>query len=383
MTAPEIKGWCPGAYRPMQAGDGLVVRVRPPRGQVTPKQALGLADLSEQHGSGAIEATTRANLQLRGVSDASYPALMAGLDHLGLLPADPNAEPRRNLVTDPFCDALEIDDMAQSLLSGIDAAVFDGLPGKFGFVLDPAAQRQLVGVSGDIRIENSAQGYIVRADGAETGRAVRNGARAVTLALTLAQWFLDSGGVGADGRGRMARHLSSGAKLPDWAAGAVIPASAAPTPQPGPRTGGVCVAAAFGQFTAAALRHLAGLAAPIRVTPFRMLFLWGPATLPNHANLILTPDDPLLRVQACTGAPGCPQASVATRDIARILAPTVAEGTRLHVSGCAKGCAWPRRAELTLVGRAGAFDLVNFGTPWDEPHRHGLTAHDLQKELRL
>ena len=25
MTAQEIKGWCPGAYRPMESGDGLIV----------------------------------------------------------------------------------------------------------------------------------------------------------------------------------------------------------------------------------------------------------------------------------------------------------------------------------------------------------------------
>ncbi len=29
MTGWEIKGWCPGALRPMQSGDGLVVRIRP------------------------------------------------------------------------------------------------------------------------------------------------------------------------------------------------------------------------------------------------------------------------------------------------------------------------------------------------------------------
>ena len=31
MSAAAIKGWCPGALRPMQSGDGLVVRVRFPR----------------------------------------------------------------------------------------------------------------------------------------------------------------------------------------------------------------------------------------------------------------------------------------------------------------------------------------------------------------
>ncbi len=28
----DVKGWCPGALRPMESGDGLVVRVRPRAG---------------------------------------------------------------------------------------------------------------------------------------------------------------------------------------------------------------------------------------------------------------------------------------------------------------------------------------------------------------
>jgi precorrin-3B synthase len=28
MSGFEIKGWCPGALRPMASGDGLVLRIR-------------------------------------------------------------------------------------------------------------------------------------------------------------------------------------------------------------------------------------------------------------------------------------------------------------------------------------------------------------------
>ncbi|KFL46261.1 cobalamin synthesis protein CobG [Sphingobium sp. ba1] len=71
--------------------------------------------------------------------------------------------------------------------------------------------------------------------------------------------------------------------------------------------------------------------------------------------LITDPADPLLHVDACPGAPCCTQASVETRDLARRLAPHIAG--RLHVSGCAKGCARPRAADVTLTGRDGLFDL--------------------------
>ncbi|WP_323772115.1 hypothetical protein [Antarctobacter sp.] len=380
MSAPQVKGWCPGAFRPMMSGDGLVVRVRPPLGAISAAQATGLADLAEQHGSGVVETTARANLQLRGVAEAAYPALMQDLRALGLL-GDADSEARRNLVLDPF-HARGTEEIARRLLEGLSKAEFSGLPGKFGFVIDPGTPRRLAGISGDIRIEGAAGGMILRADGAATGRRLRNSEEAVSQALDLARWFLTSGGVGADGRGRMARHLADGADLPDALAGDVEPSPSAPEPQPGPQDVGLCAAAAFGQFTASALRALSGAGGPIRVTPYRMLYLPDVMIQPDHPDLILDPQDPLRRVQACTGMPGCPQANVTTRDLARRIAPRIPDGQQWHVSGCAKGCAYPRVADLTLVGRDGAFDLVKQGTPWDDPIRRGLSPLEIDEQVR-
>ncbi|SNS94958.1 hypothetical protein [Antarctobacter heliothermus] len=380
MSAPLVKGWCPGAFRPMMSGDGLVVRVRPPLGEVSATQAAGLADLAERHGSGVIEATARANLQLRGVSESAYPALIQDLRALGLL-GDADSEARRNLVLDPF-RAPKTDQIARGFLDGLSRTEFSALPGKFGFVVDPGTPRRLAGISGDIRIESSAEGMILRADGCATGRLLGDTDEAIALGLNLARWFLTSGGVGADGRGRMARHLDGGTALPDALSGDVDPSPAAPEPQPGRQGHGVCVAAAFGQFTSGALRALSETGGPIRVTPYRMLYLPAVTDLPDHPDLILDPQDALRRVQACTGAPGCPQATVQTRDLARRLALSVPEGQCWHVSGCAKGCAYPRFADLTLVGRDGAFDLVKQGTPWDDPIRRGLSPLEIDTEIR-
>jgi precorrin-3B synthase len=49
----------------------------------------------------------------------------------------------------------------------------------------------------------------------------------------------------------------------------------------------------------------------------------------------------------------------------------------LHVSGCAKGCAYPRACDTTLVGQDSAYDLVKQGHPWDQPRQRGLSATDL------
>ncbi|MBR7508364.1 precorrin-3B synthase, partial [Mycobacterium tuberculosis] len=80
------------------------------------------------------------------------------------------------------------------------------------------------------------------------------------------------------------------------------------------------------------------------------------------AGLILDPADPRRAVVACTGAPACASAAQPARADAAALAGLAARlpgtGIRLHVSGCAKGCARPAAAAVTLVGREDGYDLV-------------------------
>ena len=58
-AAFDVKGWCPGALRPMQSGDGLVVRIRP-RSGVEPHELRVLADAARRFGNGHIDLTRRA-----------------------------------------------------------------------------------------------------------------------------------------------------------------------------------------------------------------------------------------------------------------------------------------------------------------------------------
>lgn len=377
MSAPAIKGWCPGAHRPMMSGDGLVVRVRPPRGELTPEQARGLAHLATTHGHGMLELTNRANVQVRGVLPAAHAPLRDGLAALGLLDADGDAESHRNIVVNPFRPQA-IDDpethCAEGLALGLAAPEFQPLPSKFGFIVDAGPQRRLAEVSADVRIESSASGLMVRLDGCAHGRRVADAEAAVRLALEAASWFITSGGIAADGRGRMRRHLAGGAPLPPMLTGDAAPNGDAAPPLPGLCAEGLNIAAAFGQFRAQDFCRLADSGTRVlRITPYRMIHLPDLRDArPFNGDLIATPDDPLLGVIACTGAPGCPQSSVETRALARRLAPRLPRGVTLHVSGCAKGCALPGPADLTLVGRDGAFDLVTHAAPWDAPARRAI-----------
>ena len=99
MSGFVVKGWCPDAWRPMMAGDGLLVRVRPPLARLTAAQVAGLCEAAVQYGNGQIDLTARANLQLRGVTEAGWPALLGALQALGLVDPDPVREGRGAILT--------------------------------------------------------------------------------------------------------------------------------------------------------------------------------------------------------------------------------------------------------------------------------------------
>jgi precorrin-3B synthase len=349
MSGFAVKGWCPDAWHPMMAGDGLLVRVKPRLGRLTRSQVLGLCDAAMAHSNGLIDMTARANLQLRGVDEHGRQALLDRLLALGLLDGDPVIEQRRNILVAP--DWRAGDDshrIAGELLNRLDE--LPDLPGKVGFAIDAGQTCILDGEAGDFRIERGSDGgLILRADGRATGVAVAAG-REVDALIALAHWFAASGGAEA---GRMARHRLA---LPEWACGDFLPAPSTGSIAPGRHDLGWAYGLPFGRIEAPLLAGMVETSptAAFRITPWRVLLVEGaPAMRVN--GLIDDPADPLLHVDACPGAPCCPQATVETRDIARRLAPHIAG--RLHVSGCAKGCARPRAADVTLTGRDGRFDL--------------------------
>lgn len=353
MSEFLVKGWCPDAWRPMAAGDGLLLRVKPRLGRLTRTQLLGLCDVARAFGNGLMDMTRRANFQLRGVSPASWPALLDRLVELGLVDGDATAEKRCNVLVAP--DWRAGDDthrIVAELLGRLDE--LPDLPGKVGFAIDAGPAPALSDAAGDFRIERGeGGGLILRADGRPLGSPVAVGREAEAL-IALARWFAESGGTAA---GRMARHK---ARLPDWAVGKLAPLPPVAAIAPGPHWLGVAFGLAFGRVEAETLTRLVddGAVSAVRLTPWRVLLTEGTPVM-GASELLTDPADPLLCVDACPGAPYCPQATVEVRDLAKRLAPH-AQG-RLHVSGCAKHCAVTRPAACTITGRDGRYDLLRDG----------------------
>jgi precorrin-3B synthase len=81
-------------------------------------------------------------------------------------------------------------------------------------------------------------------------------------------------------------------------------------------------------------------------------------------------NDPRRRIIACPGAPACASGFIAARAIAGEIAESAAlrNSETIHISGCAKGCAHPRPAALTIVGSEHGCGIVEHGTTRATPH---------------
>ena len=307
-----IRGWCPTVHAPMPSGDGLLVRVKPLGGRLPAPALAALAQAAARYGNGVVELTSRGNLQIRGVhAPAAFAAAMVAA---GLADPDPAREARRNVTALPGSDEALVAD-AEAVLSETP-----GLQPKVGVTVD----------GGTIFL---------------AGHAIGN---AATLRRALFSPPLE-GGVGGG------------------VANGTYRACGTPPPSPLPQGEGEhqhLLYFALGQTDAATLAHLATLLSPqhvIRTTPWRAFL--SPIPAPGFATVPNT-------ITACPGAPACRSGSTAAR--ADAAAMQAAGFTHLHVSGCAKGCAYPRPA-TTLVGRGGRYDLVRHGRAGDRPDLTGLT----------
>mgnify|MGYP002619966351 CR=1 FL=1 len=396
---PTVKGWCPGALRPMQTGDGLIVRVRPPCGALGTTQIRALANIARTHGNGLVDLTRRANLQLRGIDEHRLPDVWRALSEIGLIDASPDAESVRNVMVSPLAslDPSELHDV-RPIARALEHALAEtpplwALPGKFGFVVDGGGLLSLDDERADIRLRAITANQEVKiALGIDTPSRTEwlgmvDPATAAAAAIRLAEAFVR--GPKSTPRARI-RDLDDAAlaTLRD-ALGTAEPPPAALAldhPSSAERVGrieidrelvAIGLGAPLGRISADALSGLAEAAADhalgaIRLSPWRTLYA-SAGTDADAVSLLAAGErlgfvtdarDPLIAIDACPGAPACRSAWADTRRAARQIAaqmPLPGIGS-IHVSGCAKGCARSRPADLVLVAGPAGFGIVRHGT---------------------
>ena len=403
-NAPRRRGMCPGVLAPMEVGDGLLVRVRVPAGVLPAASAKRIAELGRRFGNGLVDLSHRGNLQLRGVAAADMEALIAELRALGYVSADAESEAVRNVLTSPTAglDGTAVLDVRPYALA-LDARLAEDralhrLPPKFGWLVDGGGQATLFDSSTDVRFD-AVEGPLFRVGlgGTFEGAVLLGHCRPddlVEIAAALALAFLELRQTLAEPPRRMAGLVKAlgmevlRERVGTWLLNSPHPSHAQTSSPPpltrlalGPQPTWLGVAFPFGRLDCDRLEALAALTHEIRITPWRALLLAAPqdgaAERATALGGILDHGDLRLKITACSGVTGCDVGTTDTHadglSIAQHAAGLLETVRMVHVSGCAKGCAHPGAAAVTLTARDGVYDIALNAAPGGTPWRSGLS----------
>jgi precorrin-3B synthase len=353
----------------MMTGDGLLARV-PLTAAIAPEQLADLCRLAMRHGNGMIDISARGNLQIRGLSESSAPQLEEEVRALDLPLRDGLAVEVPSLAGE---DATEIADprpLADAISHG--ARDIKGLAPKTSVIVDGAGRLRLSGLIADIRLVAVEAGgeihWTILLGGTEgSGRVfnVLTEKKAVQATVSLLGKLAT---LGSDARGR---DLASGLTVNDCASATVSPFTLHALSNGTFATG---IGPAFGQTHAGNLIALCNEATRLEISSVKpaldhSLLFFGSQTACRaltafgDGNGFVTSDaDPRGHIAACTGRPACRSGTIATHEIATRAASECADlldgSFKLHVSGCAKGCAHPQATALTLCGMPDDVSLV-------------------------
>ena len=384
MSRPKAQGWCPTAFHPMMSGDGMLLRVRPQFNRLSLDQALGLCKIAEQFGNGLIDFTSRAAVQIRGLTPASFAKAFSALQSLSLVSQTASHEALRGVLLSPEWQENDLTHrLTQALYDRLDE--LPELPAKFGFAIDTGRQPVLQSCSADIRLETSKDGRLLLIeDGADFGLSVSQDT-AISALISLAHRFSKAV------RGSKPNTRIKNLPLPlqsgqdEHATKRQVFGAALPF---GRTALGFHLTPAFGQTTSQDFTKLLiqSDCKFLRLTPWRGLLLERVSELSIPPDFISDEHDPKRRIQVCPGAPACQSAKGNTRGFAAQIAPRLAanpalNSKELHISGCAKGCAKPQKADLTFVAQNCGFDVIVKGHAWDMPIKTGLDPDIILQNL--
>lgn len=329
-----------------------MVRIRVPGGQTTGPALARLGAIAAEHGSGLLQLTSRASLQVRGLPTSLPDAFERAVAEAGFLPSATH-ERVRNIVASPLTGLMGGRADLRAMVMELDQALqadlaLVGLSGRFLFGLDDG-RGDVAALEPDFTYRAAdLDGGHVLVGGTGRGYAVPTGDVVPTL-VELALRF------------EVARQQSGVwrvAELPGWAdqlPGLVdIPA----TPEPGPQPLGAVgqhavVAVPLGFLTPARLAAVSSAASgAVVVTPWRSLVLADAAAELGEltaTGLVADPASVYTVISACVGAPWCAKGRVDTQALVHAVAGVDATWGRTHVSGCERRCGAPTTEHHDLV----------------------------------
>jgi precorrin-3B synthase len=378
----------------MPTGDGLLVRLMPAK-PIPIDAFIAFCTAAGRHGNGTSEITARGSLQVRGLTPSSAAPFASAVAALGI-----SAIEGVPVIADPLPDdpAALID--AAALASTVRAAIADArlaLAPKVSVVIDGGGRLHLDALAADVRLRAIGPAQAPRlhiALGGDAASATPLGSIAPDMAADVVVRLLCV--IARQGHAARVSDILRDAGIAAFRSAVDGCITAAPYPPQRPpaqaigrhplRDGTVAlgVALAFGHAHANALCELAHIAAlhgvrAVRPAPGRALLLIGVvtkhaaalATAAEALSFVTSADDPRLRIVACPGKPACTSGLIAARALAsEVAARLPPRSATIHISGCAKGCAHPAPAALTVVGTELGCGIVRNGSARAAPLRH-------------
>ncbi len=391
---------CPGLLRIVAARDGGICRIKLPGGRLSADQSRAIATAAKACASGVLEATNRANLQVRGVHPGREDELIARLLEAGLGAASAGGDDVRNLMLSPAAGhdpqaLLDTRTLAAALLARLEGeSRWHTLSPKFAIQLDGGERLAMLEHPHDLwlsALPGDGSRYAFGLAGCPPQRSEDAPAlasvpaqQALELVLGVLALFLDCATPEQTRMRHLLQTLPATAFLArlralqpsldlrtDDELAAWRRAPAEPLRRfavQAQREAGLCQVGAqsvLGRLSAGQLRGLAELAerhgdASLRLTPWQGTLLPNvpaadaPGVLQGLESLDLLTDAgaPLSRLIACTGSAGCARALADTKGDARRLAALLPAGTAapaVHLSGCPRSCAAAHTAAFTLL----------------------------------
>jgi len=145
-----------GLFYVAPAQDSFMLRLRIPGGILTAHQMRGLADLAERFGSGRVDLTTRANLQIREFQPKDIVQVLNAVQSLGLTSRGTGADNVRNITASPTTgiDPHELLDVG-SIANGLHHYILNSrdlyeLPRKFNVAFDNGGSVSVLADTNDI-----------------------------------------------------------------------------------------------------------------------------------------------------------------------------------------------------------------------------------------
>jgi precorrin-3B synthase len=411
LTLPHRRGACPGLSAPMATGDGLLVRLLP-IGTIALDAVAALCAATRQHGNGIIEITSRGSIQIRGLSEASAPRFAEAAADLGIAAGDGVPvlmNPLAGLDPEEIIDARAL--AADLRIALAQSSLAQRLSAKVSVTVDGGGALGLDGIAADVRLraetvdDVAALCVSVGGDGRNAAHlgcvTGRDGITAVTRLLEVLAQHRRSlrardvlAAEGIDVFRAAVEGLQATSARPHESGDPALDSHLRGNEQKEPlglhplRDGTFAygVGLAFGHTDTMSLQRLAEAAqatgaSGMRAAPGRALIIVGLtqqtasslAATAEALGFIVRADDPRRHVVACAGAPICTSASIAARAIAPEIAASAAshlDGSfKIHISGCAKGCAHPAPAALTIVSTSSGCALIANGSTHDAPFK--------------